>query len=139
MDNNTTGFVRLVRVEDDQDEGTFGILTLDGKAFCVTLERPDYENARNMSSIPPGQYRCERYASQKYPDTWEITHVPNRMYVLFHAGNTVDDTRGCTLLGAYFSKLRGQRAVLNSGNTFNEFMQQTRKYKTLRLTIVEAY
>ena len=113
--------VDLVRLEESPS-GTFGALRIDGAAFCVTLEPPDLGNQRNVSNIPPGDYTCKRVNSPRFGDTFEITKVPGRSHVLFHAGNTVDHTQGCVLLGQYWGKLRGDRAVLNSGATFKEFM-----------------
>lgn len=130
---------RLVRIEDHDTLGTFGALTLQGKAFCVTLEPPDRGNARSISSIPAGQYTLRRYSSQKYPNTWEVTNVAGRSYVLIHGGNTVDHTEGCILLASYFGKLKGDRAILNSGATFQNFKHETKDYDVIYLTITEAY
>ena len=114
--------VDLIRLEEHSVEGTFGTMRINGQAFCVTLEPPDKNNAQWISNIPPGKYKCKRYSSAKYPRTFEIIGVPMRSRVLFHSGNTVDDTHGCVILGQYFGKLRDNRAVLNSGNTFAAFM-----------------
>ena len=43
----------IVRLEKSAD-GTFGVLRLDGKVFCVTLELPDRGNKVNVSCIPVG-------------------------------------------------------------------------------------
>lgn len=129
--------LELIRVEESID-GTFGVLKIEGKAFCVTLELPDRGNQAGISNIPAGEYLCKRYSSSNFPETYEITGVPNRSKILFHAGNVTNDSRGCVLLGAYFGKLRGNRAILNSGVTFTEFMQITRRENTLNLTIKEV-
>ena len=131
--------IEVIRLEEHEKFGTFGVLRLQKRAFCVTLEPPDRENQQRVSSIPAQQYICQRYSSQKYPDTWQITNVPGRSKVLFHAGNTVEATLGCILLAQYFGKLKGDRAVLNSGNTFKAFMHATNGAKRLHLTIKENY
>jgi hypothetical protein len=125
----------IKRVEEGFS-GTFGVFLWYDTVFCVTLEPPDYNNARNISSIPTGRYLCQRYKSQKY-DTYEITQVPGRDHILFHAGNTIEDTAGCPILGQHFGKLRGNRAVLNSGNTFREWMHILDGDRTFWLTIKE--
>lgn len=131
--------IDLIRIEEHPGDGTFGTLRIEGRAFCVTLEPPDLNNAPNISNIPPGNYRCRRYSSAKFPYTFEIAGVPGRDGVLFHAGNTVGDTRGCVLLGQYFGKLRDdRRAVLNSGNTFAAFMGLLASEDGFDLNIIEV-
>ena len=132
--------LRLTRIEDNKQDGTFGILTLIGEAFCVTLEPVDRENKVGISSIPTGQYTCTKFHSPKYGWTWLVRDITDRTYALFHGGNIVEHTRGCILLAQFFGKLRGnKRAVLNSGNTFRKFKRAVSKFDELHLTIVEAY
>ena len=131
--------LELVRLEENYEFGTFGILKIDKELFCLTLEPRDEENATMISSIPPQQYWCERYGSNKYPDTWQIINIPGRDKVLFHAGNTVADTQGCILLAQHLGKLRENRAVLNSGTTFRKFMDVTRPVSKLHLTVCEVF
>ena len=131
--------VEIVRLEDNYPEGTFGALLISGVLFCFTLEPPDLGNARNISCIPPGQYECNRYVSLNQGTTYEICNVPNRSNVLFHAGNVVKDTEGCVLLGETQGKLRGNRAILNSGKTFTNFLNIMQPYDKFKLTIKEAW
>jgi len=131
--------LRLVRVSTNSIHGTLGVLIIDGDPFCVTLEPPSFDNEQNISNIPASQYRCLRVDSPKYRTTFEITDVPNRTHVLFHAGNVVSHTKGCILLGQYFGKLQGNRAVLNSGKTFYNFMKRLSGHDEFLLTITEAY
>lgn len=131
--------VELIRLEENAEYGTFGILKIDKRVFCCTLEPPDNENAQNISSIPAQQYICKCYQSPKYDNTFEITSVPGRTSVLFHAGNVVAHTHGCILLGQCFGKLGDRRAVLNSGNTFKSFMNIMQGEAQFHLTIKEEY
>ena len=128
---------KLIRVEQSSD-GVRGVLSLDNEAFCVTMEPEEKDNQAFVSCIPVGSYVCERYSSDKYPNTFEITEVPGRYNVLFHAGNTEDDTAGCVLVAQHFGKLKGKRAVLNSGNTFKEFMARMDQVDRFLLTIKYA-
>lgn len=130
--------VRIIRVEESE-QGTFGVMTICGQAFCVTLERPDELNKANISSIPAGQYICKKVSSPKFGETFEITNVPDRSHVLMHAGNIIDSTSGCVLLAQYFGKLHGDRAILNSGATFRKFMDILGKFESFSLTIKENY
>ena len=131
--------IRLIRLEENYQHGTFGVLLVQTKVFCVTLEPADLQNLQNKSSIPAQQYICERYSSSKYPDTFQIMNVPGRNYVLFHSGNINEHTQGCVLLAQYFGKLKNNRAVLNSGKTFDMFMKLMTNYDKFHLTIKESY
>ena len=126
--------IQLIRVEESS-KGTFGVLKIDGEAFCVTLEPPDNENYENISCIPENIYFCRRIVSRKFADTFMVKNVFGRTDILFHAGNVLEDTKGCIVLGQHFGKLRGDRAVLNSGNTFQQFM---RKLDGLKIFILEV-
>lgn len=128
--------VELIRLEKGAS-GTFGVLRLDGNVFCVTLEPPDDGNVRNESCIPVGVYRCRRIDSPRFGSTFEVEDVPGRSHILFHPGNVKGDTRGCVLLGKYFGLLRGDRAVLNSGRTFNRFMEQCLDVESFSFVIDE--
>jgi len=129
--------VDLIRV-DESDKGTFGVLKIDGVAFCVTLEPPWNKNKKNISSIPKGVYSCKKITSIRYGETFEVQGVPNRSNVLFHAGNVTRNTKGCILLAQYFGKLSGNRAVLNSGKTFKEFLNVLKNYNFFALNIIEV-
>jgi len=131
--------VEIIRLEEDFEYGTFGILKINKAVFCVTLEPKDEENQPFISSIPAQQYICRRIVSPKWGETFEVTNVPLRAYVLFHPGNIQDNTEGCIILAQYFGKLMGDRAVLNSGKTFQAFMEVMKGYDDFHLTIKEVY
>lgn len=85
-------------------DGTFGRLyiPIESKSmFAYTLEEEWRDNEPNESRIPVGTYVCERTAYHKMDDlpTFEIMNVPGRSRILFHPGNTEEDTQGCVLLG----------------------------------------
>lgn len=129
--------LKIVRLEE-ADDGTFGGMLIDDHVFCVTLEPPDFDNVKNISNIPPGLYTCKRVDSPKYGDTFEITGIPNRSHVLFHAGNTVEHTKGCVLLARKWGVLGKDRAILNSGATFKEFMKKMDGIDECELEIIEV-
>jgi len=131
--------IEIIRLEENFKYGTFGVVKINKQVFCVCLEPADLENKQNVSSIPAQQYLCQRYSSARYPNTFQIMNIPNRNYVLFHAGNTIEHTKGCILLAQYFGKLKGNRAVLNSGLTFKSFMHIMARIDRFHLTISENY
>jgi len=131
--------VEIIRLEESFRWGTFGIMKMNKKLLCVTLEPPDIENTRNISSIPAQQYMCWRVTSPKYGETFEVKDVPDRSNILFHAGNFVGDTKGCILLAERFGKLKHNRAVLNSGSTFSMFLKVMDDFNSFHLTINVCY
>ncbi len=129
--------VELIRLEKGP-EGTFGVLRLDGRVFCVTLEPPDNGNAREISCIPAGNYICCRVESPHFGRTYEVRDVPGRSHILFHRGNMVDDTKGCVLLGSGFGRLHGDRAILDSGRAFSRFLEQCGECDGFEFTVQEV-
>ena len=127
--------VDLIRLETDFDCGTFGALLINKEFFCVTLEPYSFDNIPSESCIPEGQYDCRRVISPKHGETFEICHVPKRSLVRFHPGNTKHDTEGCPILGQYPDKLRFQRAIHNSGKTFQAFMDRMQGVKEFKLCV----
>lgn len=72
----------------------------DGKKFiCNTLELPWLNNQKLVSCIPDGEYRIAVVKSAKFGTCVHILGVPNRTGILIHAGNTIEDTKGCILVG----------------------------------------
>ncbi|MBC2712855.1 MAG: hypothetical protein HGJ94_18255 [Desulfosarcina sp.] len=131
--------IELIRLEENFKFGTFGVLRINKAVFCVTLEPPDLENERGRSSIPAQQYLMTRIVSPRFGETFTINDVPDRDHVLLHPGNRVTDTEGCIILARHYGNLSGDRAVLNSGNTFKEFMDIMQGNETAHLTIYEHF
>jgi len=75
--------------------------------LCWTLELPDKDNEKNISCIPKGAYYVECYESDRFGETFKFSDVKNRTDVLFHPGNTIEDTHGCILPGTLFDPVRG--------------------------------
>jgi len=131
--------VEIIRLEESEAYGTFGVLRIQKQVFCVTLEPEDRLNAPNVSCIPAQQYICKRHFSNRFNETFMVMNVPGRSNILFHPGNEVKDTEGCILLAEHYGKLRGNRAVLNSGKTFKKFMDVMKDFDKFHLTIIESY
>lgn len=86
----------------ENEHGTFGVLLRDSSPLCLTLERPWNDNKEDSSCIPLGTYLCIPHSGEKFQNVWEVTDVPNRESILIHAGNSIDDTHGCILVGGLF-------------------------------------
>ena len=101
-------------------QGTFGVLIVNGRPFCVTCEAPWNDNKIGVSCIPSGQYDCVRHTGQQWVNVWEVTNVPGHSAILIHSGNTIKDTKGCILVGDSFGVLNGMPGVANSVKTLNQ-------------------
>lgn len=100
-----------------------------------SLENPWRGNGKD-SSIPAGKYRCVRVVSPKFGDTFEITNVPQRSKILFHAGNTEKDTLGCILLGM---STDNAASIGHSRAAFQKFMLRYSGVDEFDLEITEQY
>jgi len=116
--------------------GVFGELELPNDVSLCTVERPWFNNRPNISCIPTGTYLCKprRYFRGNY-DTFEITAVKDRKYILFHKGNTQQDVRGCIALGTSLGAIHGSWAVINSAIAFKEFIEVMTGFKEFKLII----
>ncbi len=114
-------------------EATLGKLTVGDQEFYVA-ERPWRGNKKNISCIPNGTYTCKGYASQKFGETFIIENVPNRTYILFHAGNFPEkDSEGCLLVGE--SIMAGKPAVSSSRKAMERLRETLKETSNFELTI----
>lgn len=84
--------IKLIR-NQPQGKALFGQLYVDGEYFCDTLENTDY-------AIPTGFYRLRVTMSPRFRIYLPILDgVIGRSGIRIHAGNTIDHTEGCILVG----------------------------------------
>ena len=88
-------------IRDHMNEApTTGQLFMPNDLSFYTLEDPWLDNAKEISCIPTGVYRCILSTSARFNRVMpEILGVPGRTGIRVHGGNTVADTEGCVLLG----------------------------------------
>jgi len=100
-------YVVIQRAWSDH-RATLGMLTVIGEDHVpiFTLENPLRETFVD-SCIPDGEYECVPYSGTHHKDVYLIKNVPERTDILFHAGNTEADTKGCILLGMTLSSANG--------------------------------
>jgi len=93
----------LTRIDfsDVQTLGELVILNDTGEAIyeCKTLELEQDRNAVRDDCIPKGTYQVIKRYSPKYKNHFHVLDVPNRSYILIHAGNYNRHTLGCILVG----------------------------------------
>jgi len=129
--------IDLIRLEGVNE--TRGVIRVDKQLVCWSLEPPWRMNQRDISCIPPGQYRCIRHNSFKFGETFRLVDVPNRQSIIFHWGNQVRDTAGCILTGKSLGLFDGRDAVLDSMGAFHDFMRVMGKTEEAVLTVQEVY
>ncbi len=101
---------------------TLGELWIHGGEFIAFTLEPGWSDTA-YPSVEVGEYRLDPHTGPKFKDTWAlvgegVSHYPTpgvpRSAVLFHAGNTDDETHGCILLGSAIGRIRGETAVIHS-------------------------
>jgi hypothetical protein len=103
-------------------EGTKGWLLVPGISQpFYTMENPWLNNKKTDSCIPLGTYICKPVNSPRFGKTIEVTSVPSRSHILFHAGNSPDDTDGCILIGLNGSQ-DDKMWISNSRPAVSEFL-----------------
>jgi len=138
----------LIERKPSTDEGTFGTLTIPEKNLqWVSLELPWRDNQPIISCIPPGTYNAGIYESPRHGTVYILEDVPGRADVEIHIANFAgdkdkgykSDLLGCITVGLAEGVLdangQKQKAVLNSGLAFKQFMSATNG-RDLEITIV---
>jgi hypothetical protein len=133
-----TKLAELIRVRESE-QGAFGIFEIDDFQFYCFFLMPDSKDLERFH-IPDGVYVCKRFNGWKWKNTFEIVRegtdgVDGHKHLLFHSGNIEKHSLGCVLLGETISKLSGERAVLNSGATFQKFLHYTKDLEYFKLLI----
>lgn len=124
--------VELRRFYHSKD-GVLGELYYRARFLCNTLEDPDNNNLVGNSCIPEGTYKVVPHNGTRYKNVWRLEDVPGRSAILIHQGNTLNDTRGCILVGRRTGTLKGLPAVLESRAAL-DLLRKTLP-KTFTLTI----
>lgn len=122
--------LELVRLSSD-DKQTLGELYVveDNKILFTakSLELPYRDNGKKISCIPEGEYKVVKRKTKDSKYIYEHLHildVPDRDYILIHAGNYYYHILGCILIGDQFKDINGDGLddVLNSLNTLKTLL-----------------
>lgn len=112
-------------------DGVPGVLFDENIPFAVTMEP--------KNCIPLGEYLCKRFKSEKHPNTFEITGVAGRTFILFHKGNiAATDSLGCILVAEKFGNIAGVTAIQESEEGFNEFLRRTDGMDAFKLVVMKS-
>ena len=144
---------RMLRLDrhDRSPLRTIGRLSLDGEYLCWTLEDPVRDlnptfhagsldqavqatKVPGRTAIPAGRYRVVREDSPKFgPDTLTLLDVPGFTHIHIHAGNRVEDTSGCLLVG----DKRGENEIYQSRQALARLKAGLPTTEEIWLTIIE--
>lgn len=126
--------INLIRTQFG-DDATNGLLFIDEVFECFTLE-DQYQDKKvyGETCIPEGTYPVEfrkeggfhnRYNAKYdfHKGMLEIKDIPNFKWVLFHLGNTDENTAGCVLVGDTQQDLDVSKDgfIGSSGNAYKKF------------------
>jgi hypothetical protein len=127
MDNEMN--LELLRFNDN-NESTIGLLFLNGKFFCYTLEDEHRDiKVRGETRIPEGHYKLglrkedtpltlsyrKKHTFFKYHI--EVLNVPNFSGIYIHPGNNDAHTDGCILVGNNLNNNRKAKGLLSDSTT----------------------
>ena len=118
------------------DDCVIGRLSLSTHDFqCFTLELPDLDNQRNISCIPEGDYRFEKYKSPKHGNVLLLKDVEDRSMIEVHGGNYTSQILGCILVGDAIKWLNRDSIpdVANSRNTLIRLLQEVGDTGTIKI------
>ena len=131
--------VEIKRIEF-RDKQTEGVLSVKDEANnilfqCYTIELEEDCNAKRDDCIPRNTYNVEKRYSTKYKNHFHVLDVPNRSYILIHAGNYNKHTLGCILVGKTLTDINGDgyRDTTSSKSTMNKLNEVLPNY--FKLTI----
>lgn len=110
---------RSVKVKGETriPEGTYDLDLRFSPKFSSSYFRDDKGN------LISAKERNTPELIRKYPIAHEmiwVTNVPGFEFILWHWGNTDDDTEGCYIVGSVFGKVQSQDGVLNSRKKYTE-------------------
>jgi len=158
VSNDFDGITITVLRYFDDGETTLGILFLDNKYFCYTLE-DTFQDKKILSKtrIPGGIYKLNYRRestplTEKYRKTrpWfeyhlEIKNVKNFTGIYIHCGSTHEHTDGCLLIARSINSSDVKRSIYNSRETFEEFYKLLKpkldsgEYARIRILDEEAW
>ncbi len=119
---------RGVGIEDEKrDVKVKGETAIPANTYPLALHYPSkfstYFYRDDNGELIDAKSRTTPDMIKKYHTAHEmiwVTNVPGFEYILWHWGNTDDDTEGCYIVGCYVGKVGAQSAVLESKKKYRE-------------------
>ena len=138
---------------NSKKEFTHGLLFIDGKFECHTLE-DEYRAYKvwGETRIPDGKYHVKlrlegrfhnRY-KRKFPyheGMLHVTNVPNFKYILIHIGNTTKDTAGCLLVGSNANAYAGviEQSTVAYGEMYKKVIEAFKRGEEVSINYVSEF
>lgn len=115
-----------------QGNSTLGVLFVDGKLECYTLEDVVRDvKVHGKTAIPRGRYNVTVTMSNRFKKLLPLlANVPNFEGVRIHPGNTSEDTEGCILVGVGTALVNGSPVVTDSRTAFSKLFSKIQACKT---------
>ena len=85
--------IELVREQPNANGAVHGRVCVDGAFFAYSLENAAY-------TFPNGTYSLYGKRSPTFGKNKVYIDVPGRSNILFHGGNSIEDTKGCVIVAA---------------------------------------
>jgi len=117
--------ITLIRGQE-VGNATPGLLYLDGKPECATLEDISRDiKVKGETCIQKGSYKVTITMSDRFKKLMPIlANVPNFKGIRIHSGNTSADTEGCILVGTTAGTLNGNATISGSIVAFDRLMKK---------------
>ena len=135
--------VKLLSLWSDKNQrtGVFTVLDDSGQPVfaCLSIERGDRENQKNISNVPKGIYPLVLEYSPRFKrDFYELKNVQNRSECKIHPANYWHQLNGCIALGIKLKDLNkdGYYDVTDSRRTVEAFHRVLKGIKETTIEIV---
>lgn len=114
---------------------TIGVMLVEGKFVCFSIELPWRENERNISCIPEGDYFANWEPSKKFQHgVFRLEKVEGRDGILIHVANRTNEIRGCIAPNSYLDGLNGIKG-LHSAQAQKTLIQLFGRQGRVKITI----
>lgn len=117
------------------DGYTLGLLSVDGKPYCYTVEDKVREGVKipGKTAIPYGRYKVIVNMSNRFKKLMPLLiDVPGFEGVRIHSGNTAEDTEGCIIVG----KIRTEKGVRDSRDVAQQLTELLKAQTVVYLSII---
>ena len=117
------------------DGYTLGLLSVDGKPYCYTVEDMVREGVKipGKTAIPYGRYKVIVNMSNRFKKLMPLLiDVPGFEGVRIHSGNTAEDTEGCIIVG----KIRTEKGVRDSRDIAQQLTELLKAQTVVYLSII---